>query len=39
MKRLAVGAVTLVLLLAGCGTGVQDEKGVEQSAQARLSLH
>jgi hypothetical protein len=27
MKRLAVGAVALVLLLAGCGTGVQDEKG------------
>lgn len=27
MKRLTVGAVTLVLLLAGCGTGVQDEKG------------
>lgn len=27
MRRLAVGAVSLVLLLAGCGTGVQDEKG------------
>lgn len=27
MKRLAVGAVALVLLLAGCGTGVEDEKG------------
>ena len=27
MKRLAVGAVTLVLLLVGCGTGVQDEMG------------
>ena len=27
MKRLAVGAVALVLLLAGCGTGVKDEKG------------
>ena len=27
MKRLAVGVVTLVLLLAGCGTGVEDEKG------------
>lgn len=27
MKRLTFGAVTLALLLAGCGTGVQDEKG------------
>ncbi len=27
MKRLAVGAVALVLTLAACGTGVEDEKG------------
>ena len=27
MKRLAAGAVALVLLLAGCGTRVEDEKG------------
>lgn len=27
MRRLAVGAVALILLLTGCGTGVQDQKG------------
>ncbi len=27
MKRLAAGAAALVLALAACGTGVEDEKG------------
>ncbi len=39
MKRLAVGAVALVLLLAGCGTGVQDEKGWNKALKRGYPCH
>ena len=38
MKGPVVGALVMALALGACGTGVEDEKGVEQGAEATLPV-